>query len=113
MPPTPMPIDAATDTCADTVNLDTARRSPDDSDATEDPGRPERPADTFVFEGVEVQVSRPDSKWHLRAAGQEAIHAHLGEATRILFNPNFHADTTPLINEILEWAANVRRSRAA
>jgi hypothetical protein len=59
-------------------------------------------ADTFVFEGVEVKASfRSDSKWHVHTKGVEVVNTHLGTATRILFDPQFHGDTNALIREIL------------
>lgn len=62
----------------------------------------DRNADTFVFEGVEVKASfRPDSKWHVHTRGVEAVNSHLGTATRMLFDPRFHGDTSALIHEIL------------
>lgn len=59
------------------------------------------PAGGFLFEGIEVEAFRSDSRWHLRAAGHEAISEHLGEAARVLFNPSFHDDTGSLIEAIL------------
>ena len=85
------------------MNLNTTRPSADGIDPAGDSAEHSRHAATFEFEGIEVQVSRYDSNWHLYAAGQEAISSHLGEATRILFNPRFHGDTTRLIHEILDW----------
>jgi hypothetical protein len=62
----------------------------------------DRNADTFVFEGVEVKASlRSDSKWHVRTKGVEAVNTHLGTAVRILFDPQYHADASALIHEIL------------
>lgn len=68
-----------------------------ESSAQDDQNRP-----TFMFEGLEVTASfRSDSKWHVRTKGLEAVNAHLGTATRILFDPRFHGYTGPLIQEIL------------
>ena len=94
------------------MSLDTTRPAADGLDPTDDPAEAPRPANTFEFEGVEIQVVRYGSNWHVYAAGQEAISPHLGEATRILFNPRFHGDTTRLIHEILDWWDAAHQSKS-
>jgi hypothetical protein len=58
--------------------------------------------DTIVFEGTEVRAYHSGSRWHVLAAGHEAISANLDEALQILFNPRFHANTQELVHEIHE-----------
>lgn len=59
-------------------------------------------ADAIVFEGTEVDAYHSGSRWHVRAAGHEAISPDLDQALQILFNPRFHANTEELIHQILE-----------
>ena len=86
------------------MNLDTAQRSGHATALRRESAEANQPACTVFFEGIEVEAFWSDSKWHVRAAGHEAINPHLGEATRILFKPSLHADTASLIQEILASA---------
>ena len=59
---------------------------------------------SFMFDGAKVEVLlSEDHQWHLRSAGCEVAGAHLGTATRTLFNPENHPSTRQLIKEILSW----------
>jgi hypothetical protein len=68
---------------------------------------PPEPVGRFSFEGVDVEAFSSGGRWHVSSAGCEVTDDHLGTATRILFNPSSHADTGPLIDEILRWHAAV------
>jgi hypothetical protein len=69
--------------------------------------QPDAPVGTFSFEEVEVEAFVSDGVWHLRSARHEVSGGHLGEATRALFNPQFHERTRSLIAEILDRHASV------
>jgi hypothetical protein len=63
------------------------------------------PSGTFEFEGHQIQVSRGDAGWLLFSEGHEVANSHLGTATRILFDPEYHTSTSGLVREILAWAS--------
>lgn len=71
------------------------------------------PTGTFLFEGVEIHVTRSVAGWRLQAAGHEVTNTHLGTAARILFDPEFHSSTSELVREILAWAAHSPHSTRA
>jgi hypothetical protein len=66
---------------------------------------------TFEFEGMAIEVSRSVAGWELYSAGHTVTNSHLGTATRILFDPEFHTSTSGLVQEILAWStAKPRRA---
>ena len=59
---------------------------------------------SFMFDGAKVEAFLSDDhQWHLRSAGCEVAGAHLGTATRTLFNPDNSPSTRQLIQDILAW----------
>ena len=62
-------------------------------------------AGTFEFEGAAIEVSRSVAGWQLYSAGHTVTNSHLGTATRILFDPEFHTSTSGLVQEILAWSS--------
>lgn len=73
---------------------------------TETPELTPPPPGTFEFEGHSIQVSRNAAGWRLYSEGHEVTNSHLGTATRILFDPEYHVSTSSLVREILAWAAS-------
>lgn len=63
------------------------------------------PPGTFEFEGHYIQVARTIAGWRLHSAGHEVTNSHLGTATRILFDPEYHESTSELVRQILAWAS--------